>query len=743
MINIIRRITSCLLAALLCCSIAAYADYYDGVNETAGRPDTSTWYEWEYPDDTAALGTAIDASKFLDAPAGKHGYIHAEGRKMFFEDGTQARFWGTNISMMGNFPTYEETDDLVARIARVGFNLVRLHNFDTVSASCIFGTSGNIDPRNINEEQFDKFCYLIAKLKERGVYIYCDWIAGRNLTDDDPNIQAKKYLTGIRPAQYWDEDLRDMWKDYARQLFTTKNKYTGMSLAEDPVLVAIDLLNEQGNLTYSGGFSENDNYYFAQATSGFNRWLEKKYTTTENLEKAWEQEGKVGLMEGENLIEGTVIFLTDVNKQEPNYMHELNYSEKRIQDWKYYMYDVWRDFNTDMRDYLREELGVKCMITSVGSGGTTNFKAPTPYQNIQEFDYTDAHSYKCHPVGWSLNVGEQISGWSSVLMKGGQEQNRFLWFYGPHDQPFFMGEWQHCYPGIHSSEGNVFQAIFCSRQEWNPIEFCMLGNFPQWTRDNVILNDSFQTYYDAAKTSIQPLAAMLFHHNDIEIPEEEYYFELDYDECEDSRLLLDQNHLLGMNNIYAYAKTGVHYKDASSSDYTPNPEDMERALEKQSTDMYQDDQFYWNMNTGIMTLNTEHSNVAMGYIGEKKMSLSMMDITLDQYYGTTVLTSTSDEPLTTAKQMLLGVVIEARNEGLVLDDDNATTVVSAPSGPMQVKPVSGDVVIKTTDDIAVYALNSSGARIAEVPIERDNNGYAAFYMDGEKYQAVHYEIERK
>ena len=32
-----------------------------------------------------------------ERPAGKHGFLHADGRYFVFEDGTRVRFWGTNL----------------------------------------------------------------------------------------------------------------------------------------------------------------------------------------------------------------------------------------------------------------------------------------------------------------------------------------------------------------------------------------------------------------------------------------------------------------------------------------------------------------------------------------------------------------------------------------------------------------------------------------------------------------------
>ena len=40
---------------------------------------------------------ALDFSYLQDKPAGVHGYLKTSGERLVFEDGTEARFWGTNV----------------------------------------------------------------------------------------------------------------------------------------------------------------------------------------------------------------------------------------------------------------------------------------------------------------------------------------------------------------------------------------------------------------------------------------------------------------------------------------------------------------------------------------------------------------------------------------------------------------------------------------------------------------------
>ena len=51
-----------------------------------------------------------------EQPAGKHGFLTCRGVKMVFEDGTEARFWGTNFNSAANFPSHDYSEKVARRV---------------------------------------------------------------------------------------------------------------------------------------------------------------------------------------------------------------------------------------------------------------------------------------------------------------------------------------------------------------------------------------------------------------------------------------------------------------------------------------------------------------------------------------------------------------------------------------------------------------------------------------------------
>ena len=83
----------------------------------------SEWFEFRPGRDDFAP-TALDCSRFIEAPTGRHGFVGVRGDGFAFEDGTPARFWGAQIHLGS---TKEDIDYVARRLRRQGINIVRRH----------------------------------------------------------------------------------------------------------------------------------------------------------------------------------------------------------------------------------------------------------------------------------------------------------------------------------------------------------------------------------------------------------------------------------------------------------------------------------------------------------------------------------------------------------------------------------------------------------------------------------------
>ena len=127
-------------------------------------------------------GGALDFSWLNDAPAGKHGFVKTKGSHFVFEDGTPVKFFGVNLGFGAAFPDKEVAEAVADELAHLGVNFARLHATDLGSGivSYVNGTS-----QGINYDQLDKLDYLVYCLKQKGIYIHLDMLAGKLVQEGD------------------------------------------------------------------------------------------------------------------------------------------------------------------------------------------------------------------------------------------------------------------------------------------------------------------------------------------------------------------------------------------------------------------------------------------------------------------------------------------------------------------------------------------------------------------------------
>ncbi len=204
------------------------------------------WMPFLLPWDDAPL----DLSFLFEAekPAGKHGFLQVKADKLVFEDGSEARFWGTCFNSAANFPSHEQSEKVALRLAKFGVNIMRCHQMDAEwSIPNIFQfTRGQRrdDSRSFDADSLDRFDYLVKCLKEHGIYLYLDLLTYRQFKPGD-GVDAPELLQpGAKPYTCFDRRLIELQKEFNTQLWTHVNPYTGLAYKDDPAVVLTAIANE-------------------------------------------------------------------------------------------------------------------------------------------------------------------------------------------------------------------------------------------------------------------------------------------------------------------------------------------------------------------------------------------------------------------------------------------------------------------------------------------------------------------
>ncbi|HEV7866461.1 MAG TPA: carbohydrate binding domain-containing protein [Chthoniobacteraceae bacterium] len=231
-----------------------------------------------------ASENATNVSSWLDAPAGKSGFVEVKDGHLFAGE-KRLRFFGVNMAFGGNFPTHADAEKIAARMAKFGINCVRFHHMDMQS------TPGGIwakDMQKLDPERLDRLDYFIAQLKRRGIYTDLNLHVSRTYPDR-PKAEKTGNPNYDAGVDNFSAPMIKLQKEFARALLTHVNPYTGAAYIDEPAVALIEINNENA-LLFSWNNGQLDKAaapYRAELGERWLKWLRTKYGSDSSLAKAW------------------------------------------------------------------------------------------------------------------------------------------------------------------------------------------------------------------------------------------------------------------------------------------------------------------------------------------------------------------------------------------------------------------------------------------------------------------------
>ncbi len=456
----------------------------------------------------------LNFSHLLDAPAGCHGFVGVRDGHFYFEDGKRARFLGFNIATRSNTPTHEDAEKLAERFASMGVNVIRLHAADAPLgdgagnwSSCREAPLLDYDrgtSRLFHPEGLDRFDYLFAKLKEKGIYLHIDLIVARAFTGHDGLDYPGGVASCMKRYPMYNARLIELQKEYARELLCHINPYTGLALKDDPAVMTVQMNNEESAIKGNTGADAGEEMkpYRDEVAARFGEFLLMKYHSRERLAEAWTHEGVGTLGDDEDPVQGTVRgieggFYQSVN--EPMGPWDAPEGPARYADWMEFGARMNRAFYQDMKDYL-VSLGVKVPIVAsnlmAGAAdvyGHTDgdlmenncyFNHPLlPVQNDTYMVYGPAEYVSTNPLTVQRGVGAMgttLVSLASVAIVGGK--------------PFMLSEWNEY--GLHPFHSTAFvhTIAYACLNDWDGL---ILYNYNTSERPDDEPADEVLTVFDA------------------------------------------------------------------------------------------------------------------------------------------------------------------------------------------------------------------------------------------------------
>ncbi|MBM3473854.1 MAG: hypothetical protein FJX75_11345 [Armatimonadetes bacterium] len=264
----------------------------------------SDLFPFTIPWDDSAPSVA-NVSDWNEKPAGKDGFIAVRDGHFVDGKGQRIRFLGTNLCFAAAFPPHDVAEKVAKRMAKFGINIVRFHHMDSNPFPRGILDGSQPDKQHLSAEALDRLDYLISQLKANGIYANLNLHVSRKLTEADGIQDADKMPQMDKGVDNLHPRMIELQKQYARDLLTHVNRYTGKAYAEEPCVAAIEINNENSlTSSWRGGTIDGlPDYLQKLLDDRWQAWLKVKYASTEAIRRAW-GEGAEPLSDGDLLKNG-------------------------------------------------------------------------------------------------------------------------------------------------------------------------------------------------------------------------------------------------------------------------------------------------------------------------------------------------------------------------------------------------------------------------------------------------------
>jgi len=226
-----------------------------------------------------------DLSFLNPEAAGAAGRVTIREGHFFDGHGRRLRLLGSNLCFQGAFPEKDQAPRMAAHLRKLGMNVIRFHHIDSWSSpkGLWLPEYAGFDPA-----QLDKLDWLIAQLKQHGIYVNLNLHVSRTYPGIPGDIpRAFRYGKGL--DNFYPEFIR-LQKEYARDLLTHRNPYTETAYAEELAVVVVEINNENAltNIAWNDLRALPDPY-LGELTHQWHAWLRDQYADTPALRARWDE----------------------------------------------------------------------------------------------------------------------------------------------------------------------------------------------------------------------------------------------------------------------------------------------------------------------------------------------------------------------------------------------------------------------------------------------------------------------
>jgi hypothetical protein len=627
------------------------------------------------------VDSLIDVSFLLDAPAGREGFVRAEGGHLVRGDGRPIRLWGFDLTEWSpgsmEIPPKADAPIYAAALARFGVNYVRLHFLDLPSPRGMIDGKRN-DSQHFDPAQLDDEDFFISELLKRGIYIDMNLNVGRQFKSGDGVLSTR---VGKGPLLF-DKRLIELEKDYAKQLLTHVNPYTNRAYVDEPGMAIVEMVNEDA--IYVGWSSYGP--YGQELDDIYNAWL-KQNRTPEQLAELRKLLGAAG------------------DKPTPRLRGRAANAAPREQYYTEceFFTQLESGFFQDMRSYLTKELGVKCPIIATSDHAHAGSSYPL-LKDTSELDVLDGHSYWQHPGERPKNAPMVNDPLNSTVVE--LSRTPFM------GKPYTVSEMNHPFPNQYACEGIPILAAYAGFQGWDGIVWYSFEQKkdPNW---QPYVGDPFDMSLDPVKMPQIAAGALMFVRGDLDPAKETVERSYSTQEVWDSRFLDRTQRPYFTPGFPAYTPL-LHGSRIKTLDGDPTAAVTEDPASPFRSDTGQLAWYTSPNQTGLVTIDSPRSQGLIGFVKSNGLNVTNLAADVKNDFCAIVVNSLEDRPIADCGRMLLTACVRVENTNMTWDATRTHTARQGKS-PSLIEPVTGSIILRSLNSaagVSVTPLDGTGKALS-------------------------------
>jgi len=709
--------------------------------ETVEAPEG--WQVWDPPADNFGE-SAIDLRWLNQERAGQDGRVLAKDGHFYFEKtGEPVRFWAVNgpsIELRG-----EDLQAALRQLAKRGVNLLRYH-------SAVFNSSTGV----YNDKKRVGILAQANEAEQHGIYVHLsvyfplwfrpaadlDWLKGYD--------GKKRAFVSLMFNEAFEKRYQEWWRE-----LLTKPDANGRRLIDHPALMSVELQNEDSFFFWTFKYEEIPEPQMAILEGLFYDWAIEKYGSVDQTYAAWN---------------GLKIDRDQPDQKRLAFRPIYQTYEKRTTrdfDTIRFLYEQQRGFYERQRDFLRNELGFKGLITC-GNWRTTSPEFLDPIENLSYFpgDFIDRHGAyfgtqrEGRGASWSIREDHAYGHRSALKMEpqkadGNRQFSGPIWSIQYNDYPSMISETNFTRLNQYRGESQLYYATFGALQDIDSIvHFNLSGT--NWSTQQFVHVDPW-TMMTPTQVGQFPAAALIYRQGlikagpvlaDVQLKESDLFqlkgtplaprgnldllrqADMKFDD-KDGGAISPLIHYIGRAKTVITTQGGVSRVD----DLTPYI-DLEAETVRSATGEVDLD-----FGDGILTVDAPQAQIVMGDLSQRQQAVVAGQFAVDSPMETlyTALVSLDGKPIAESGKLLLQVMTQEEPTGFESE--------RADNGLTRIKKLGRDPWLYLEPQGTVFLKRADAAQLKVTPL--DLNGYpqAGKSFTGAKSfklrpDAVYYLIEK-